>query len=556
MNLGTRLPLRATLMAPLVAASLLTSCDEKKDAGMSGVTPDTRTASARPPGRKSGGGPADLGSHLERLRASGMDKASMSGFDAWIARLGSGELEELARSHAGDAANDQIAQLVFFRSVAALAEKDPQRALDLFGEKESQDLARYGFSDIALRIGKDRPDLLQSWLAKLDQTSPQAQQVFTFAFESLARTSPQTALSMINAGEAKSSDRFFMSIFSEYASTDYEAAVRAITEKVPADKRNVALAGLAQGLYRSNPGEALRVLDGISDPDFSASQFKRLMGQWLVRDNQAAVEFLSGSDSSRTLERLDPTILSALIDARPDSVNRLLADVVPTKSNEWIFQTSATRLLMKDPAAAGKFLESLPDGAAKTRIMDGAYAELAKKDPAQVLALAAADPSASVAASRAIGKTMGQQGIDKAIQYIGTMPAGYRSEALAAAFQQASTSREDAGAVIRLLNDRNSLQGDAAAPKVYQNAFRTLAAHDPAAAKAALADVAPESRVSAMKGLAQSLAKSDVAELGGWLNQLPRSPEWTEAGRVLVNEIRDFDPELAAKWEAALEESK
>ena len=498
----------------------------------------------------------DIDDELRRFRSS-QSLESMAALQARIRDIPPDRLEELARDYVEDAANDAGSQVVVFESLKILAVTDPEKALIFFNSEAGQRIARYGFSGVALAVSQDNPSTLQNWLEKLDLKKESDRQLFSFGFDSLAQAHPLLSLQMLQSSQSFSDDRSLMTAFVSYGSQDPSEAMRLANQTYKGSQLEVAISGIAQGVYRTDPEMAMELLSRLDNTSTRHSQSQRMLTQWLMRDPAEASKFILTLQPEEISHVVDSSTFSTILDGNSQQAVAMLNKMVLSKENEWMYKLAVSEMILSAPDEALKIINSIPEGNGRNQMVTSASSRLAADDPDAAIRFifSHAAPERRAQDFAAIGAEVERGNLDAALGYSDLIPLDARSGFVIAAFDTAA-SGDDLTGTIKLLNETSAMDRipKQARDALYEKAMTSLAERNLDDAKRAVEDIPTDSRAASMRGLAKAMAKVDIAGLGEWLAHQPKDEGWREAGRVLVDEIRDFDPDLANQWEKSLAE--
>lgn len=545
----------ATIACILV---LLTACKRETGTATSegGANANTRTASQ---GR--------AGSPAGPTARSGEGRSQARPSETKLAGLSDAELAALLDS-VGSARKDPRNRETFELAIRELAHRDPDAALALFIPKEMS-REEPGFRHLADMLAAEHPDHLTRWMEEHSGELDKSAQVFCLdaALVSLSVNSrPEMAIALYDKMDIppQVKSEYIMSIFSSYGGHDGPAAEKAARERFKGRDLDFALATIASSLGRKDPAAGFDMALRVPNPALKAGSLESSLRDWMNVDQSAAIAKLGTLEPKDLQAVLDTTrgnpdsLISQMAKTNPQALSDLVGKMVATSANLPVFEAAVAALSNKHPDQAAALVDSIPEGPVKAQLFAKQISSLARTD-----ALSAIDQAATLenkeARNRAynsIAKITGETSVEATIQAVDRLPDADQAGFVATALPEIA-SRDPKKAAEFLLDSPYVAKLDARGlGEAYQTVGRRLVAKgDSAYAQEWLGRLPDDRQADAMRGIAGEMVQSDIMGLSNMLSALPEGKARETGAKVLIQELRKSDPQMAEQWESSLKKT-
>lgn len=552
--------MKPTATVVCIVLVLLTACKREAETASSegGANSNTRTASQ---GRAASPKPSSPTTRSGNGRPQGRPSETK------LAGLSDSELAALLDS-VGSARKDPRNRETFELAVRELAHRDPEAALALFVPKEMS-REEPGFRHLADMLAAEYPDLLVRWMEDHSGELDKSAQVFCVdaALMSLSVNSrPETAIALYDKMEIppQVKSEYIMSIFSYYGSHDGPAAEKAARERFQGRDLNFALATIASSLGRKDPAAGFDMALRVPSPALKAGSLESSLRDWMNVDQTAAIAklgTLEPNDLQAVLEttRENPdSLISQIAKANPQALGDLVGKMVATSANLPVFEAAVTALSNKHPDQAAALVDSIPEGPVKSQLVTRQISSLARTDTLSAIDQAAAlqNKDARNQAYGNIAKITGETSLEATVQAADRLPEADQASFVATAFPEIA-SRDPKKAAEFLLDSPYMAKLDA---RALGNACVTVGQRlvtkgDSAFAAEWLERLPEDRQADAMRGIAGEMVRSDIMGLSNMLSALPAGKARETGAKVLIQELRKSDPQMAEQWEASLKQT-
>lgn len=349
---------------------------------------------------------------------------------------------------------------------SALARSDPREALAWAMRLEGRpgDIFRSVVSEIAQRD----PELALTSLASLPPSSNRAQ-LQSMVLGYLAQSDPAIAITYAeDMPPGQSRDQALASIANTWANHDPAAAMEWVLTRSPAEQHRL-LSSVAYNLANENPELALAYIDRL-DGALRSEWIGQIISSLSYQNPQIALDWAARHRDDPNHDQWMQAIISGL--AAGDV--RRAAALLDTISDPQIAHNATVQLAHQwanqDPAAAARWVASLPAGDADAGLVQAVVTSWQSYDPAAAAA------------------------------WVDALPAGARRDAgLAALLSGGHLATADARSLLRRIDDP-TLRQDAAQQHVFH-----LMNSDPDAARAFVdeSDFPPETRTWLLEMIAE-----------------------------------------------------
>lgn len=543
----------------LIVSMSLSCCDGKKSVDGSSSTGSGRTSARSTNVAR----PSEENGDVESIIApdNGSKQVSQSEYLQIEKRMSAFDRTDLERilEKSGDDRYSRRNSAIFTLAVSELARRDPDAAMSWF---QGTDMARNepGFLQVAMILAKDSPQVLQAWLRNnLSKCNAEARaDCLITSISALGKVDAKSAfafLSTIESGTASNSDiiNALFTRFGKQSPADAEQAAVSIYIGSDLDRARYSIASGAV-----DPVKAFEIAGKIRDISLRGGAVAGALSRWLDTNRPEALA---------KIKELGPRELQSVLQAQvfesgslvnklgkldPDLLCGLLNQLTFSKGTEGIFSAAMDRLSLEAPEAADRLLASLPAGEAKNHMIGSRIAELAKENSSAALESASKliDADARQTAYRAIGRVLGGGAADDIVTTAAVLPEGDRASLFAAALPV--LARENPDEAVALIEKTNTLLAGEERQGVYALLGERLGRDDASRALQWLGQLGQDDQPAAMTGIATEMARADIQRLGKLLASMPQNRTWDAGVRVLVENLKDSDPELAKQWKDAL----
>lgn len=411
-------------------------------------------------------------------------------------------------------------------------------------------------------LAQTNAGVLQDWLKKnLSQCNSAVQNdCLTTSLAALCAVDAEAGfafLSTINSGSVSNKD-IINAIFFRFGRQSPLAAEAAASGKYAGAELDLARYNISNGAGRSDPALGIEIARKISDSDLRGKAISTRLSALFESDRASAVALLEDFNPKELQVIFRPDVLEpgSLVNRLGKSAPKLLCELLNglavSSANEGIFLTAMKRLSLESPENAATLLESLPDGVTKMRMVGSQFDALATENPQSAIENVSKLKSEGLKreAYKAIGSVVGTQGLDSLKVAAADIPESYRNAFMTAALP--AIIHRDPLAAVTLLENGSVVPDVDERPGMLTRLGENLGDSDLAYALGWLERLSPGDQPHAMKGIALKMAMADVEGLASMLSRIPQDKTWEAGVSVLIESIKDSDPEMAKKWQDAL----
>ncbi len=459
----------------------------------------------------------------------------------------------------------EVQSWLFEKAVCELAKRDPWAALSWFEAEEGRTFSVEGLEIVSELAAANDCGKLLVWYKNVQKTVPKefAQVLAGDIFASLASYHPALALdSLEEILEPQASHRATNSVFAILARKDLESTMQLALGSYRGSQLDSILLSMAGSVGGDNPSLGLEVAADIKDIQTRSLIVSSLIGQLAQVDPSQAVghlELLGMRDLQLVLGgKSGPqgsSIIELLASEDPNGILRIVNKLPLTSQSIEIHTSAISSVAGVDYARAYDLIASFPAGKSKDQLIDR-YAQLTDSSGLSVLieiAVDKGDKRLLESSVRTLAQNCGVLGVEEVSRVVASVPEHLRTE-----FQNEaliSACHRDPEAVVRYMNDQSYNPGSQkAADQLYSNLGAQLQNSSHEFVEPWLASLPEEHKVSAFKGVAIAMVKSDIVALSEKLAEMPSSRARDEGIKVLLEELRRSDPEMAKAWENQLKQ--
>jgi len=380
-----------------------------------------------------------------------------------------------------------------------------------------------------------------------------------------------------------------MDVLAKVAANSPDEALR-ILAKNTSNSGQMLIANTMLGIAGADPDRALELAKKYLRADQMSTAVASIIDRCASDSPDKAMDMiklnLSGADAVRGYARVlanvmeaSPTLVGGLLDTIPDKsmagvlstsgvvekllkidVARTLAalgEVVFTDATKGLYTRMAVGLAGQDSGQALDFVRTLPQGQAANQLVGAVFEVLAKSDCQNALnAVKELDPVSQQSALRAVARTVAAEDFEKAIGLANQSPNDqqqnmYREIARTSAYQ-------NPGNAVKVLEDPVLSQkiGPDFRQEMINATVTTWAKQDLPAAQEWVAALPAADAPKGVQGLMTTWMKTDPVAASQWLSTQPAGPARDAGARVVISQIKDTDPEMAAGWRKTLPPGK
>lgn len=554
---------RLTFIPAVAAMISLGSCKKAGDPAPASLDQSRSPQAATEPGPATKSISRINDELLARLRKQPASDAEREAQRASIAALGDEALLSLLQTINNTRKSPQDKDL-FIAAITELAKRDPENVLSWFDPGKMEPYEP-GWSFVAAELAKARPEILEKWLmVELSKSSPEVRTECLLGGIELLKSGQGLARAIqfhakLPKGAVDDSEvvnSLFMD-FDRDSPADAEKAARSIFTGATL---NHALYNIAMQASRKDLMEGISFAGKIADTSMRnrvlAMQFRDwfdtkpdlVMEQIGKLDAQGLAGVLKGDPGTPGMDGL----IEKLGKTDADGLITMMSSLTVSSSNEKVFEKAINSISRNDPAKALDLIAGMPEGTMKGNLYYSYFIRAASADPAAALqtasSLAAGDSRSKAYVT--IGGEVGGRGFEETLRITRSLPEADRAYFMGGAMPY--LARTDPKRALELLTDPSLPINK----EIRQDTLSRVSGHfyqsDPASAQQWMASLPAEDQPSAMEGMANQMVASDIEGLAKMLGSIPRNETWASGVRVLVEDLKNSDPEMAKQWQESL----
>ncbi|MBN8456532.1 MAG: hypothetical protein J0M04_01610 [Verrucomicrobia bacterium] len=449
-----------------------------------------------------------------------------------------------------NALKSEASDLLFY-----MAEHCPDELLRLIEQDPKGGLARGMAFSLFDRIAGKNPELIVSWLETSSVSSIQDDPLYLCAMNSLASRIDNAKVREFMKMRIESRQDVglcgvpALMVIGSNDPKYCENALRFINElKVPEKFKQELICRAAVALLPKDAEAAFRAIDGVrgESPPGAYSDF---MAKAMAISPELVLKHLKDGTDNRLVAIAK---LSNYIDS-PDLAAYIIANLPITADTLKDVRSLVTGMLAKDPERAISLIDGIPDGDAKSKILSDSYLVADGNDKTRILEKIANQPTAQrIVSERAIAAELGKGEIGIALDYVDSKPADeqqtlYREIARSSAFQNHKNA-------INILEDPalSAKIGAEFRQEMLNATVTNWAKQDLSAARDWVEKLPEADAAKGYQGLMTSWMKTDPVAASEWLSKQALGPARDAGAKVLIEQIKDTDPERAEQWRKSL----
>ncbi len=461
-----------------------------------------------------------------------------------------------------------------FELTLALNETSGMTQLDILEKLETQ-------------IRSEDPAAVADWMSTV---SEQGDGVAFHVMIFLMKSNPQAAAIWFGnpQNQLTSPANFFRNSFVQFASNEPEQALQLVIN-LPEDsetRRSVTQSAI-YGLSRENLPEAIRragemfdepVTSNViaiafaenagSDPRSAMAALEsvkmnattrekcisNILKTWVDSDPVTAAGEIAKSPPaviSKVLQ--DENTLRSLARSDPGALARLMQQLPQTAESAKLATRAIALLAASQPAIADKLVEDQAPGPAKDALLTSLYQEKSKDDFTGALESALARVGNDrLTAIKGIIRAEGARNVDATLDLVTKVEQGQQQ----VVYREVAKSfvYGNSAAAVRLLEDPQSAAdlGAGFRSEMLDHTVQVWAKQDLDSAKSWVEKLQDGDRASGVRGLMNPWMKSDPVAASEWLGKLPAGSSRDAGAKVIIEQVKDTDPQMAEQWRKSL----
>ncbi|MBN8456533.1 MAG: hypothetical protein J0M04_01615 [Verrucomicrobia bacterium] len=419
-----------------------------------------------------------------------------------------------------------------------------------------EDLFENGFGELRREVARD-PDSALAWLENTSQRklSPAEAQIRVEIISVLATRDgmEKTLAEQVALRGSLSEINVFWGCL---AQRNAQLALSLLREaKLSPDQKASAIGNIANTMSDSEPAAALALLDEAQRPETTAHYLCSIFSKWLRQDpTQASIALGALSPGQMNSLMKYQRFLYALSEQDVSVAAKCLSVVGLTKENAGACEVIISKMAQKDLGAALAALSGIQGGPARDSITAAMFASAYSQDPQMAVNEAQKLPpeQASLAYRGIARKAAEQLPLEEALRLIDgvSSPAKqdlYREIARTVAYQNPENA-------VKVLGDAALSQkiGLDFRQEMVNATVATWAKQDLSAARDWVEKLPEADAAKGCQGLMTSWMKTDPVAASEWLSKQAVGPARDAGAKVLIEQIKDTDPERADQWRKSL----
>ncbi len=375
--------------------------------------------------------------------------------------------------------------------------------------------------------------------------------------EWVAKHDPALGIAMISELSGFLREEMVRSCFAESAKVDIDAAVAEAQRLVAPTDRQTAQANIASVAIANKDFDRASAVVGAMD---AASKSRlpllaTLMSEWLGADQNAAMKQMAALAHADKVSVLNSANFRSVIFGNAPAAEglELLGGVTLTNTTAALYNTYCVEFSVRDPKAVMDFLSGLSTSHAKGAMVNSVFAAMAARNPDEALTwVDSLGAGSRTMAVRGIAKTLAPDHLDRALA-IAEGEQGAASQDTYREIARTSAYQKPANAV-RMLEDPVISQklGADFRQEMLDFTVRTWANQDLPAAQQWVEKLSEADATKGYQGLMTTWMKTDPVAASAWLSTQPLGSAREAGARVVIDQIKDTDPEMAEQWRKTL----
>jgi hypothetical protein len=274
------------------------------------------------------------------------------------------------------------------------------------------------------------------------------------------------------------------------------------------------------------------------------------------------VDKIRGLDALRNVDSRDATTLLAnpyfqktlMMNMEATDALEILLKVPLTGATQSSYESFFNQMAEKAPEAVLSEIRKLPPSPAHNDLLRGVFAKVASQDLALAIQQTAQlTGGEQTMALRGVALSLAIANPERALEVAAGAQQGPQQQEVYREIARASASQKPENAV-KILEDPAMLEklGADFRQKMLLETVRTWADRNLEAAQQWVEKLPASDAPDAVQGLMTTWMKSDPVAASGWLSNQPTGPAREAGARVVIDQIKDTDPEMAEQWRKTL----
>ena len=433
----------------------------------------------------------------------------------------------------------------------AISVKDPKLALDLSLELPS-DVKM--LSVCYTIMAREHPEIVFKWLSdNRNSDSVQLMNACLGSFEELSRTSPEKSVAVLSVLSPKVKTFFVPLLMQSLALKDSKVAVdlaKKYLDGVDLDKAYVSILG---NVSKTDPSQALVMLGDVSES--AKAQCLKGMLPNLLQHEGFDPSILLSEVPAKDLNSIfaEGGVVERLVKVSPEKAISLIDSVPFTEQNLQLYSRLALSLAESNPGKAMDYLRTLPVGGASKEIAGTLFEKLARMDPEGAAGkISGLPPEYQLIATRGVARAIAKEDPEAAFRMAEKAEPSQRQDVYREVARQVTYSNpQDA---VKLLENpkMTGILGSGFRSEMLDHTVRGWAKTDLAAARGWVEKLPATDLPKGVQGLMNPWMKADPVAASEWLATLPAGPARDAGARVIIEQVKNTDPEMADQWRKSM----
>ncbi|CAA6689875.1 MULTISPECIES: hypothetical protein [unclassified Lentimonas] len=367
----------------------------------------------------------------------------------------------------------------------------------------------------------------------------------------LSMNNPQQAFDILTESPTSRDDWAYTSVFMNWAKNDVGGALAALESLKPGTTRNNARQGFSIALIQQDLPQSAAIASSLKDADDRKEVLSTVLGQWIVADIDAALDYLEQTPEGSLKTDLIANSIYSITKVSPATALAYTQQHLQGRQFDNAIQSIINELALSSPAEAIALIDNMPYGRAYEKSVNSLVKEWSKSAPIEALEWASALPPSDERndAVRHAIDALTSNSIDAAKNRILSLADGQEKTLLIKSISSHLARDEPQVA----LDWVHSLEPSDASASALNKVLSTWAFKDPSALVDYLDTQSVELQREHSKNIAQSWARKDPSAASTWAVQI----EDEDASRAAINQVSwewlEHDTYAATVWISELE---
>ena len=440
-----------------------------------------------------------------------------------------------------------------------LAAHDPVGALNLITEMHPVFLSTLlaDDADVLRELARDHYAEVDKWL---HERAPTSNHVLSFRYElitEMARVAPAHAVALLDGMSEQEVSANLRPALWALATRNPDEALKLAKQRLAGVELGSALKGIVGSVAQTDPARAFAIAKSF-EPEHANASLPGVFWYWFSTDASSAV---------KSLEGLQPAVITAILSdghnvkllAEADSglLIQALGNIPWVASTGKIYSSAALVLARSRPEEIPALVAGLPDSKRRNELVVELFAAACEKNAKQAQALIASLPeNLQDGALRGIVKKLAVMDYPAATD-LAQSHAGPIGDELYREIGRSMIAVSPLGAV-KMIEDpavTARIGGDFRLEMINRT-VETWAVRNLPAAQQWVEKLPATDAPKGVQGLMTTWMRSDPIAASQWLSAQPTGPARDAGARVVIDQIKDTDPEMAERWRKALPQEK